>query len=168
MNRRYGMMGVFVLAAAVTAGCAKKEDEANEYADTTTVTPAPAPPAAVDTGMPTAPVVVQLQDVGGSGVSGQATATHSPTDVTVAIRVNGAKGTADYPAHIHNGTCASGGPVAVELTAVKITNGVGESTTTVETSKLNPAQPSFVQVHEPGPGNGGKPVACGDMPGHGQ
>lgn len=158
---------VCCLLVAAVAGCAKKEDEAyDEAADTTTAMPTPAEPAVAMTDSAAAaagaPVLVQLAAVGNSGVSGEATAKHSATDVTVDIKINGVKGTAAYPAHIHAGTCVQGGAVAAPLTSVAASN--GQSTTTVAASKLNPAQPSFVQVHEPS----GTPVACGDMPGHGK
>jgi hypothetical protein len=150
---RLQMAAVAMLVMA--AACAKDDDadDAALPADSMALAPAPgseAPPAA--------PVVTQLAAVGSSGVTGQATATHTPTDVTVAINVTGAPA-GDLPAHIHTGTCAAGGPVAVELT--KVTN--GQSSTTVPLSSLPANQSSFVQVHDAS----GKPIACGDMQGHG-
>ena len=154
--KRFEMVRLATLAMIVLAAACAKTDDADETAlpaDTAATSPAPgsgAPPAA--------PVVVTLAAVENSGVAGEATATHSPTDVTVAINVTGAPA-GELPAHIHTGTCAAGGPVAVELT--KVNN--GSSSTTVPLSSLPANQASFVQVHDAS----GKAIACGDMPGHG-
>ena len=148
---------VIALTFSLLAGaCAETADDADVPADSVAADVAPdninAPSAQ--------PVVVKLDEVDDSNISGEATATHSTTDVTVAIvlQEGGQTGTS-YPAHIHTGTCAAGGPVAVELAPV--TN--LQSQKTVPVSALSADQPSFVQVHDPS----GKAVACGDMPGHG-
>jgi hypothetical protein len=143
-----------VAMIVMAAACAENEtDDADLPADSAALTPATGSEAP-----PSAPVVTQLAAVGGSGVTGEATATHTPTDVTVAINVTGAPA-GDLPAHIHTGTCAAGGPVAVELT--RVSN--GQSSTTVSLASLPANQSSFVQVHDAS----GKAIACGDMQGHG-
>jgi hypothetical protein len=110
--------------------------------------------------MPSQPIVTDLGDVNDSGISGEATATHSAQDVTVSILLkDGAQADVTYPAHIHTGTCKDGGPVAVELAPVKNL----QSSKTVATSALPADQSAFIQVHDAS----GKPVACGDMEGHG-
>jgi hypothetical protein len=144
-----------VAMLVMAAACAENEDADDDALPADTAALAPAPGSAAP---PSAPVVTQLAAVGGSGVTGEATATHSPSDVTVAINVTGAPA-GDLPAHIHTGTCAAGGPVAVELT--KVSN--GQSSTTVPLSSLPANQTSFVQVHDAS----GKAIACGDMQGHG-
>ena len=146
---------VLAVAVVAAAACAKTEDaeETAFQADTSAAAPAPGS----ETG-PSTPVVTQLAAVENSGVTGEATARHSSTDVTVALTVaNPPAG--ELPAHIHTGTCATGGPVAVPLT--NVTN--GQSSTTVTVASLPANAPSFVQVHDPS----GKPIACGDMQGHG-
>ena len=106
------------------------------------------------------PQVTELDEVGDSNIEGKATATHSAQDVTVSILLEeGGKADVTYPAHIHTGTCEKGGPVAVELAPV--TN--LQSSKTVALTSLPANQAAFVQVHDPG----GKPVACGNMKGHG-
>jgi hypothetical protein len=141
-------------------GCAQTDEEINDDAAEPAEMPAPAPSDAVtpDVG-PSAPVVTQLEAKDNSGITGEVTATHTANDVTVQISLSGATEGATYPAHIHTGTCASGGPVAVELTTVS----AGQSTTTVENSKLPADQSAFVQVHNAN----GNPVACSDLQGHG-
>ena len=106
------------------------------------------------------PQVTELDEVGDSNIEGDATATHSAQEVTVSIVLKeGGKADVSYPAHIHTGTCESGGPVAVELGTV--TN--LQSSKTVPLSSLPANQSAFVQVHDAS----GKPVACGNMKGHG-
>lgn len=106
------------------------------------------------------PVVTELDAVNNSGVSGEATATHTETDVAVSIVLKGdnAKPDVSYPAHIHTGTCEKGGPVAVTLEPVKNL----QSLKRVPVSELPANQDAFVQVHDAA----GTPVACGDLKGH--
>lgn len=148
------------LVTFLMLGCAQTEDQAEEEAAEPAEMPAPAPSDAVTPEVgPSAPVVTQLEAKNNSGITGDVTATHTASDVTVQISLSGATEGATYPAHIHTGTCASGGPVAVDLTTVS----GGQSSTTVENSKLPADQPAFVQVHDAN----GNPVACSDLQGHG-
>lgn len=156
MKRSFQPYMLALVALGALAACEKKAEDEAVPADTAAMAPAPAPPA-----VSPEPVVIDLDQVKGSGIKGEATATHSATDVTVSIVLkDGAKADVEYPAHIHTGTCDKGGPVAVELTSVKNM----QSTTTVPTSKLTPNQDAFVQVHDPK----GTPVACGNLKGHGE
>src|SRR5688572_22692374 len=153
---KFTNLALCALTLGLTLGaCAKTEDDAAIPADTAAMAaPAPAPMPA------TGPVEVELDEVDDSNIEGKATATHSPSDVTVAIVLTeGGNTETSYDAHIHTGTCKSGGPVAVELSPVVNL----QSTKTVPVTSLPVNQESFVQVHGPG----GKPVACGDLPGHG-
>ncbi|HET9439621.1 MAG TPA: hypothetical protein VFO52_05600 [Longimicrobiales bacterium] len=109
--------------------------------------------------MPSEPTVSGLDEVDDSGISGEATATHSAQEVTVSILLKeGAKADAEYQAHIHAGTCKDGGPVAVALEPVKNM----QSSKTIQLSELPADKPAFIQVHDAA----GKVVACGDMKGH--
>jgi hypothetical protein len=153
---KFTRLALCALTLGLTLGaCAKTEDEAALPADTAAMAgPAPAPMPAAE------PVEVDLDEVNDSNIEGKATATHSPTDVTVAIVLTeGGNTETSYDAHIHTGTCKTGGPVAVELSPVVNL----QSSKTVPVTSLPANQESFVQVHAPG----GKPVACGDLPGHG-
>lgn len=147
---RFSKLHVAALAMIVmTAACAETQDEeAAVQSDTMAVTPAPASVPG-----PSAPVITTLAAVENSGVTGEATATHSATDVTIALTVTNPPA-GDLPAHIHTGTCAAGGPVTVELT--KVTN--GQSSSLVPLASLPANQPYYVQVHDAS----GKPIACGD------
>ena len=152
--KRFSQLTAAAIALAVLAACAETTDDETLPADTVG--------AMTDTGtaLPAEPVVVNLDEVDDSNISGEATATHTPTEATVTIVLKeGAQAGTSYPAHIHTGSCESGGPVAVELSPVSNL----QSTKTVAISSLPANQPSFVQVHDPS----GKPVACGDMEGHG-
>lgn len=147
------------LVTFLMLGCAQTEDEYDDAAAEPAEMPAPASDAITPDYGPAAPVVTQLEALNNSGITGDVTATHTASDVTVQISLSGAAEGTTYPAHIHTGTCASGGPVAVELTAVS----AGQSSTTVENSRLPADQPAFVQVHDAG----GNPVACSNLQGHG-
>lgn len=109
--------------------------------------------------MPSEPTVSGLDEVDDSGISGEATATHSAQEVTVSILLKeGAKADAEYQAHIHAGSCKDGGPVAVALEPVKNL----QSSKTIQLSELPADKPAFIQIHDAA----GKVVACGDMKGH--
>jgi len=109
-------------------------------------------------------VTIPLTAVGGSGVTGEAMAMHSQDVVMVILELDGLTAGMNHPAHIHAGTCAAGGPVAVPLTPVTgLANGTGASTTSLDADELRPSQSYFIQVHA----GDGTPVACGDMEGHG-
>lgn len=147
-----------LLACIAFSACAEKAED-GEAQSTDAIATTTSDAAASGTA-PTGPMVTALGAVGGSGIDGEATATHTATDVTVALTLkNGAKADVTYPAHIHTGTCEAGGPVAVELSPV--TN--LQSTKTVPASSLPASAAAYVQVHDPS----GKPVACGNMTGHG-
>jgi hypothetical protein len=154
-DMKSNQLQLIALAAVVAfAACAQTDDDADVPADSVAIGA-----DSVANAPPTEPVVTNLDDVDDSGISGEATATHSASDVTVSILLkDGAKSDVTYAAHIHTGTCERGGPVAVELEPVKNL----QSTKTIPVSSLPANQDAFVQVHAPG----GKAVACGDMKGH--
>lgn len=152
------------LVIALTFGCGgdpgdaapdetgSMEESANE------VTPEPAEP-----GMGTDEITehtVQLAAIDDSGVSGDATGMLTEDALVVMIEVEGLPAEGEYAVHIHNGTCAEGGQVAVALDPViGLSDGTGASTTTLEPDEIDQSTPHFVQVV----GEGGTPVACGDM-----
>ena len=103
---------------------------------------------------------VDLQEVNGSGVSGQAMGMHADGSVTMFIELEGLPEEGEYAAHIHSGTCESGGPVAVPLNPLLgLADGTGSSTTILEADDILVDAPHFIQVH----GEGGTPIACADM-----
>lgn len=144
---------------------------ADSVATTGTVT---APPAAIVTtppadsamaGASTAGTGVTLNPVGGSGVSGDMSATASGGGVTVMVSLRGAKGAGTHQGHVHTGTCdALGGVVAPLQPVTTDAGGSGSSTSTVSVpvATLMNGQ-HVVSYHEAG-GNPGKSVACGAIP----
>jgi maltose-binding protein MalE len=146
-----------VLALLAVAACSSETKNEEINMDTT------AAMAPAEAGPPAGPVTANLEAKDNSGVTGQATATHATDSVTVQVSLSGLQGTASYPAHIHRGTCATGGDVAVALSPVTAANGTGSSTTTVAVAQLGgQGDPLFVQAHDAS----GKAVSCGDLPGH--
>jgi Cu/Zn superoxide dismutase len=118
-----------------------------------------APPPALP-GTEITEATVALAPVRGSGVSGEASALHSEDEVVVVLQVQGLPRAGQYAAHIHAGTCADGGPVAVPLNAVVAgEDGEGTSSTTLDPGDMDHDQSHFFQVHSAD----GPPVACGDM-----
>lgn len=154
MNTR-SLTAAALLALTVVLGCAPDaEDDDVVLTDSAAVVG-----DTVQTELPTEPTVTGLDDVNDSGISGEATATHSQQEVTVSILLKeGARPDVSYAAHIHTGTCEQGGPVAVDIGPVQNL----QSSKTVQLSELPADQPAFIQVHGPD----GQPVACGDMEGH--
>lgn len=140
----------FALAAvlALVAGCEPPETE-DPFVDEAVEEPAEAPPG-----------TVPLEPVGESGVFGEANATRSANEILVVLTVSGLEEDGEFPAHIHEGTCAEGGPVAVGLNPVIATagDGSGTSTTALELDDFDHESPHFFQVHA----RDGPPIACGD------
>jgi Cu/Zn superoxide dismutase len=138
------LFSLFLIAAA----CEAPESEEQ-------LQPPPAQPA-----MEVSEATVELEPVEDSGVSGQATASHTETEVTVVLEVEGLPGAGEYAAHIHSGTCAEGGPVAVPLSAVVAgDDGDGTSTTALDAEDMDHDGSHFFQIHSAD----GPPVACGDL-----
>ncbi len=109
-------------------------------------------------------MVITLNPRNDSGVSGEAMAMHTAESVVVVVEVNGLPGEGEYAAHIHAGSCEAGGGVAAPLNPVMgLADGTGSSTTTLEADALSADGSYFIMVH----GEGGAPIACGDVEGHG-
>jgi hypothetical protein len=127
----------------------------------------PPPEEALQEPAPTGEMVhhtITLSEMNDSGVTGEAMAMHSDDAVVLILEMEGLPGEGEYAAHIHHGNCEDGGPVAVPLDPViGLADGTGSSTTTLELDEMDEDEPHFIMVH----GDGGNPVACGDMEGHG-
>lgn len=155
MSPRPRTIPLVFAAFFLVAGCEGPEQEAPEAV--------PAEPAQQETAAPVEEVphtATQLEEVNGSGVSGEAMAMDSNETVVVALELEGLPAEREYAAHIHEGTCAEGGPVAVALNPVLgLDDGTGSSTTMLEGDEIPTDGDHFIQVH----GEGGAPIACGDM-----
>jgi hypothetical protein len=106
-------------------------------------------------------VVVPINELNGSGVSGDASLTdNGDGTTTVDILVDGATG--GHPAHIHSGTCTELGDVVYPLTDV---DAAGESVTVVDVSlaDLQTTGPYAINLHLSAD-EIGTYVACGDIP----
>lgn len=103
---------------------------------------------------------IQLEARNQSGVSGSAEWSAQQDSVEFTLSMEGLEQGQEYPAHVHQGDCASGGGVAVGLSPVTASDGSGESTATVARANFSAGQNYFVQVHLPD----GTPAACGDVP----
>ena len=106
-------------------------------------------------------VVVPINELNGSGVSGDASLTdNGDGSTTVDILVDGATG--GHPAHIHSGTCAELGDVVYPLTDLDAS---GASVTIVEVplADLLASGPYAINIHLSAD-EIGTYVACGDIP----
>ena len=104
---------------------------------------------------------VSLAAKGGSGISGDARLMPAGDSVRVALSLTALTEGQSYAAHVHTGTCSTGGGVDQPLSPVAgQAGGTGSSTSTLAASVFADTT-HFIQVH----GSGGTPVACGDLPG---
>lgn len=151
-----------LLLPVTAAACAKSGQNAEQAADTTAAAQPAAPAMAPTT---PAPTTVNLAAKNNSGITGTAALKTMGDSVQVTVNLVGLKAGQTYPAHVHQGTCDAGGPVAAPLTSVAATaDGTGSSTTTIAASAMAAGNTYFVQAHQPG----GQPAACGDIPAGGQ
>jgi hypothetical protein len=154
-------MGASALALVLLAGCGDATP-----ADDVDAEPDPGPgveaaPSPMDTMIH---VTISLDAMNESGVTGEAMAMHADDAVVVILELEGLPGEAQYAAHIHAGSCAEDGPVAAPLNPVAgLADGTGTSTTTLEADELGTDTPHFIMIRS----EGGIPIACGDMEGHG-
>lgn len=103
---------------------------------------------------------VSLSAKGESGISGDVRLVPAGDSVRVGLSLTGLTEGQSYAAHVHTGSCSSGGGVARPLSSVTgQAGGIGSSTTTLAASVFADTT-HFVQAH----GSGGTPVACGDLP----
>jgi hypothetical protein len=144
------------------AGCGGDAPPAEEPVDLEAPPAVEAAPSPMDTMIH---VTIALGPMNESGVTGEAMAMHSDDAVVVILELEGLPGEGQFNAHIHSGSCADGGPVLVALNPVAgLADGTGTSTTTLEADDLDASESHFIMVH----GEGGTPIACGNMEGHGE
>lgn len=163
-------LGGAALATFLLLGAAACERDTGDDAMLMDDSPGMAPDAPMaddmmaDHAMPEDRAGIALNEVDGSGIRGEAAALHSEGAVRVEVALTGLEPGASYPAHIHRGTCADGGPVAAPLANVEgAEGGSGMASTTLSPDQLPADQDAFIQVHH----LDGRPAACGDIRGHG-
>lgn len=107
---------------------------------------------------------VALSSKNDSGITGTARILPRGDSLAVKVSLSGLTQGDSYAAHLHNGTCQSGGGVAVGLNPVTgLADGTGTSTKRVAMASLASGQGYFIQAHLPD----GTPAACGDLAGAG-
>lgn len=152
------------LALFFTA-CGGDEPDADTtvVGDTAMMAPATPPAGSVtpaDQGAGTQ--TVQLNPLGGSGVSGEATLTRTNGQTQVMVRLTGTPGNTTHPGHIHAGTCdAPGSPVQPLESVSTDATGSGTATTSVTVDQATVFNGQHViQYHQAG---GGPGVVCGQI-----
>lgn len=105
---------------------------------------------------------IEFESLNESGVTGTAHTERAAGDSAVLVlELQGLEEGTEYPAHVHQGTCEAGGPVAAPLEHLMGgADGAGSSRTTLSTAQFSDTLSYFIQVHAPG----GKPAACVDVP----
>jgi hypothetical protein len=158
-----GRASAFSLALALCGALAACGGEASEQpaADDSTAVEAAETAPVVAAESASEPLPVTLEAVNESGVEGRATKINVDDSVQLSLMVQGLPRDGEYAAHIHRGTCVSGGEVVVQLNPVKAeSDGMGRSMTMIPADRLPEDQPHFVQVR----GASGV-LACGDVHG---
>jgi hypothetical protein len=105
-------------------------------------------------------VYVTLNELNGSGMSGEAELTETDNGTHVSLMVDGATG--GQPVHIHFGTCDNLGEVAAPLTDIDA-SGMSETTVPLTLDELT-SEEYAINAHESAE-NIGNYVACGDITG---
>lgn len=110
---------------------------------------------------------VQLQQIGNSGITGQAQLMAHGEQTMVVVTLTG-PGSGAHPGHVHQGTCDKLGTVVAPLQAVERANGNGTSTTTIQVPMATVMNGQHVVNYHAGTGaNPMAPVACGQIPAQG-
>ena len=152
---------------AILAACGADTDQddidlADSSVPTTEQPPlADAPAPMASSGMAE---TAQIQALGNSGVSGEATITDRGTQTEVMVRLMGAPANATMAGHIHTGTCDNVGGVVLPLEEISIDeSGNGTMTATVDVPPMTAMNGQHIVVYH---GEGGTPAACAAIPGH--
>ncbi len=130
---------------------------------------APAPSAATPVAGSKSAIMTSLGTFASGAAStaiGQATLVPAKDGkMTVTVTVSGLTANTKHVGHIHTGSCANPGPVALPLEELGSDgNGAGSVSSTVETAKIPAA--AYVQYHQRGkgdPAGAGAGIVCGDI-----
>ena len=119
-------------------------------------------PAAAETPAPQG-MALSFSPSRDSGVTGTGRVVHEGESVTLTVELSGLPGEGSYNAHIHTGTCAEIGGVAVRLNPVEgQAGGSGSASTSFPAADLPAEGNTLVQVH----GADGPGIACADIMDH--
>ena len=155
--------GWLLLALPIALAACGGEEETDTALLTDTATAARPAESTADPAMAAMPTTVALQAVGTSGASGQATVTPNAGQTQVQVQLTGAT-PGPHPGHIHSGTCAAIGPVVhalPEITAGADGSGSAEATVPLDANTVLNGQ-HLISYH----GEGGAPIACGELTAH--
>lgn len=132
----------FPIAIALTAAlvaCADEQEQAGELTEAVEEV-APALPPDLAAG---------LDEVGGSGVGGEATLTPNGDDeLVVEVYLDGAIAEESYTAALHRGTCGDDQGAAVELGPLTVAGGRIGIETIIDRSEIEPGETYSLQVHD--------------------
>jgi hypothetical protein len=159
------------LAPLLLTACEEQAEETGEMAESI----AAAPDAnagqefALDTvGEEGMQAAFALNELNGSGVTGEATLAPAGTDrSSVTITLNSpADDGATHQGHIHTGRCDAMGTVVVPLPPVMISGGTGTATSTVAVDAMTVMDDGHIVLYHEAGGQPGRPLVCGEIPGH--
>ncbi len=107
-------------------------------------------------------ISVDFAATGGSAAEGAFRLSREGDSYNALVSIDTHRGPGDYPVHIHEGTCATGGSVTVPLTSVEGgEGGEGQSRTTFSAADLPAGGAYFVQLHD---AQDQSAIACADLP----
>lgn len=158
-------ISTFLPLALLITACGGDEPETDSIVvgDTAMIAPTTEPAGTVAPAAPGAATqTVQLDPLGDSGVSGEATLTRTNGQTQVMVRLTGTPGNTTHPGHIHSGSCEAPGPPVQPLESVTTDatgSGTATSTVTVDEATVFNGQ-HIIQYHQAG---GGPGVTCGQI-----
>lgn len=109
------------------------------------------------------PQSATLSSVNRSDVRGTAGVDRDGDDAVVRLDVEGLEPGQRYSAHVHEGRCATGGPIRLPLGRITADEGGSGGVRMRVAGNRLPDAGLFVQIHAPS----GEPVACADVNGPG-
>lgn len=157
------------LVPLTVAACEGEADQTGETADSIAAGQSLPVDTVSVTGDGAMQAAVVLNELAGSGVSGEATLSpgdaSTQTTANLTLRAAGGAGGV-HQGHIHSGTCTQIGGVVVPLPPVTVAGGTGTATSSVAVDAMSVMDGAHVVVYHEAGGNPGSPVVCGEIPGH--
>jgi len=108
------------------------------------------------------PIRVDLTAMNQSAAEGAVSLTRDGDIYSAVVSIDTHRGPGEYPVEIHSGSCATMGPLAVELTPVEgQEGGEGQSRTTFAASDLPAGSSHYIELRD---AQDGSVLACADLP----